>query len=535
MNTTQSILDAFKARISVLHVVGYDEARLLRDLTAASQDPNSGWPPGMGLYTWDMADQFQCLVRPTQPFDTSKPATVDTLFNMLDAHPGSATFVIKDAHMIWEQKRTPVRKLRNLAQQWPAANPRKCLILLVPDWSSAGESRAAFALPAELKHEVVSIECPKPDKQGMAQCLARVAGNTPALQGVRPELREKIEEAALGLSAVQAERVFRKAIVRSRGGRLDENCIDIIQEEKRAIIRESGALELYPYTEAQENVGGLEVLKHWLHQRKEAFTDAAREYGLDLPSGLMLVGIPGTGKSLCAKVTAGMWKLPLLRLDMGAVFGGILGSTEKNIREAIAISELIAPCILWVDEIEKGFGGSAGDSGTASRVLGTFLTWMAEKRHPVFVFATANDYFRLPPEFGRKGRFDEVFFLDLPTGEERRAIFNVHLRRRGYEMAGQRFDLAALSRATEGFVGAEIEAVVKEAMFPAFMDSQRELDTGDLAKAAGQMVPLAKSHSAHIEKLRELVTNGLARNASRAREEEVVEFEQIRGARLLDV
>ncbi len=230
-----------------------------------------------------------------------------------------------------------------------------------------------------------------------------------------------------------------------------------------------------------------------------------------------------------------MWGLPLLRLDMGAVFGGVLGSSEKNIRDAIAISELIAPCILWVDEIEKAFGGSTGDSGTASRVLGTFLTWMAEKRHPVFVFATANEVFRLPPEFCRKGRFDEVFFLDLPTEEERRAIFAVHLRRRGYEMAGQRFDLPGLAKATEGFVGAEIEAVVKEAMFPAFMEGRRELETADLVKAAGQMVPLAKSHAPHIEKLRSLVGDGLARNASKTREKEAVAFENIRGGRLLDV
>jgi len=532
-NIRKTILDAFKARIAVLHVVGYDEAWLLRELVAATQD--TGWPQGMGLYVWDMADQFTCLSEGAPKFETSQPATVDTILGILENYKGSATFVIKDAHMIWEQKRTPVRKLRNMAQRWPSANPSKNLILLVPDWSSDGDRRTAFALPPELKHDVVSIECPKPDKAVMSDCLGRVAGNTPALQGVRPELRAKIEEAALGLSAAQAERVFRKAIVQSRGGRMDEGCLDLIQEEKRSIIRESGALELYPFTESQDNVGGLEVLKNWLHQRREAFSEAAREYGLDLPSGLMLVGIPGTGKSLCARVTAGMWKLPLLRLDMGAVFGGVLGSSEKNIRDAIAISELIAPCILWVDEIEKAFGGSTGDSGTASRVLATFLTWMAEKRHPVFVFATANDVFKLPPEVSRKGRFDEVFFLDLPTEEERRAIFAVHLRRRGYKMAGQRFDLPALAKGTEGFVGSEIEAVVKEAMFPAFMEGRRELETADLNKAAGQMVPLAKSHAKHIEKLRSLVVDGLARNASKAREKEAVAFENIRGGRLLDV
>jgi SpoVK/Ycf46/Vps4 family AAA+-type ATPase len=247
------------------------------------------------------------------------------------------------------------------------------------------------------------------------------------------------------------------------------------------------------------------------------------------------VGIPGTGKSLCAKVTASMWRMPLLRLDMGAVFGGLLGSSERNIRDAIEISELISPCVLWVDEIEKAFAGSSGDSGTAARVLGTFLTWMAEKRKPVCVLATANDVDRLPPEFLRKGRFDEIFFLDLPTKEERAAILKVHLEKRGYSMISQRFSLAEVVKATEGFVGAELEAVVKDAMFPAFMDQERELTTADLVKSAGEMVPLAKSRADHIQKLRKLVLNGEARNASRATPADEVKCDQIRGERLLDL
>ena len=190
--------------------------------------------------------------------------------------------------------------------------------------------------------------------------------------------------------------------------------------------------------------------------------------------GLALIGIPGTGKSLCAKVTAGLWKLPLLRLDMGAVFGGILGSSERNIREAIQISEIIAPCVLWVDEIEKAFAGSGGDSGTASRVLGTFLTWMQERSRPVFVFATANNIEHLPPEFLRKGRFDEVFFLDLPTDEERQAILEVHLKRKDFTMIRHKFDLASGGQRHRGLRGAELEAVVKDAMFPAFLDGRRD-------------------------------------------------------------
>jgi hypothetical protein len=529
MKIGDTLWNTFMARIAVVHVVGYDEGHLIRELSAMTKRP--GWPQDMGLYTWDAGDQFVGVTEAKVHFDVSQKASPDNLLTMLDDFKGSAAFVLKDAHMFWSQKKSFVRKLRNLAQRWSSTSPQKFLILTTPDWGSE------FALPAELRHDIVSVECPKPDKEELDAILARVSGQSGALMGVRPELRAMVRESALGLSAVQAERVFRKAIMGGKSGKLDEGCLDSIREEKRAIIRESGALELCSYAETQDSVGGLEVLKLWLHQRKEAYGEAAREYGLDLPSGLMLVGIPGTGKSLCAKVTASAWKLPLLRLDMGAVFAGILGSSEKNIREAIAISELIAPCILWVDEIEKAFGGGEGstDGGTSRRVLATFLTWMAEKTHPVFVFATANDVFRLPTEFTRKGRFDEVFFLDLPTEEERRAILAVHLRKRGYQMIERKFDLAAVAKATEGFVGAELEAVVKDAMFPAFMDKQRELETADLVKSAGQMVPLAKSHAKQVEALRSLVSDGLARNASRAKIQEAVACEKIRGGRLLDV
>jgi SpoVK/Ycf46/Vps4 family AAA+-type ATPase len=219
------------------------------------------------------------------------------------------------------------------------------------------------------------------------------------------------------------------------------------------------------------------------------------------------------------------------------VFGGLVGASERNIREAIAITELIAPSILWVDEIEKGFAGaeSSGDSGTSSRVLATFLTWMAEKKAPVFVFATANDIFRLPPEFPRKGRFDEVFFLDLPTDEERVAILKAHLRKRGYRLPTSQFDLKGVAEATKGFVGAEIEAVVKDAMFLAFNESSRQLTTADLLKSAGDMVPLARSHADRIEKLRQIVKSGQARNASTARDEEAVKTDEIRTNRLIDL
>ncbi|MGH8674645.1 MAG: AAA family ATPase [Burkholderiales bacterium] len=513
----------FDARIAVLNVVSGEEARVLRELTALANGP--GWPDGEGLYTWDIADQFTCLKAARVNFDAKREATPDTILRMLRDYPGGATFVLKDFHQVWEARRGVLRGLRNLAASLPETNPRKNIVITTPE----------HCLPVELKPDVPVLELAKPGAREMDELLKCTVGGTGALRRVNPALREKLVEAALGLTSTQARRVFQKAVVTSSNGQIDERAIDLVTDEKRAIIGESGALEFYAQVEIAERVGGLEVLKAWLDQRRHAFTEKAREYGLEAPRGVALIGIPGTGKSLCAKVAAGIWKLPLLRLDMGAVFGGILGASEKNIREAMQIAEVIAPCVLWVDEIEKAFAGSAGDSGTSSRVLATFLTWMQEKRAPVFVFATANNTERLPPEFLRKGRFDEVFFLDLPTGAEREQILEVHLKRKGHAMIRQRFDLPAVARATIGFVGAELEAVVREAQFPAFMDSRRAIETQDLTAAAEYMVPLAKSHRERVEKLRELVVSGEARNASRRAASDEVSMDKVRGKRRLDL
>ncbi len=512
----------FDARIAVINIVTHEESRALDEISALAH--SKLWPEDEGLYSWDIADQFVCL-KPGKPeFDHRREATPDTLLRMLREHKGPATFILKDFHQVWELKRGLIRGLRNLAASLPASNPRKNIIITTPE----------YCLPVELKHELPVLELAKPDTQQMAALLQRTLG-AEALSGVNASLQAKLVEAALGLSSNQAKRVFQKSLVKSRGQVLDERCIDLVIEEKRAIIRESGALELYPYIEDASRLGGLEALKTWLERRRMAFGEEAREYGLDLPRGVALIGIPGTGKSLCAKVTAGIWKLPLLRLDMGAVFGGILGASEKNIREAMQIAEVIAPCVLWVDEIEKAFVGSSGDSGSSSRVLATFLTWMQEKKTPVFVFATANDIDRLPMEFLRKGRFDEVFFLDLPTQSEREQILEVHLNQRRLTMVRRNFDLSAVAKATEGFVGAELEAVVKDALFPAFMDSKRRVETEDLIKAANDMVPLAKSHTERINRLRQLLLNGQARNASKQAETQEVKLEQVRGKRLMDI
>jgi len=265
------------------------------------------------------------------------------------------------------------------------------------------------------------------------------------------------------------------------------------------------------------SVGGLGRLKEWLNLREIAFGQEARDYGLPAPKGLALIGIPGTGKSLSAKMIASLWQLPLIRMDVGALFGGLVGQSEENVRRALALAETISPCVLWIDEMEKALstGSSSGDSGTSMRVFGSLLSWMQDKKKPVFVVATANDVGKLPPELLRRGRFDEIFFLDLPTTEERKEIFAVHLRKRKRKVGA--YDLQRLAAASEGYVGAEIEQAVIDAMYVAFNDTsqpKRDFTTEDVLSAIGRQVPMSQSQRENINYLRQWLQDGRAVSAS---------------------
>jgi SpoVK/Ycf46/Vps4 family AAA+-type ATPase len=260
-------------------------------------------------------------------------------------------------------------------------------------------------------------------------------------------------------------------------------------------------------------VGGLAVLKDWLRLRERAFTEEARDYGLPAPKGIALIGIPGTGKSLTAKMIADLWHLPLLRLDVGALFGSLVGESEERTRRALSLAETIAPCILWVDEIEKAFAFGSGDAGTSQRVFAHLLTWMQDKTSPCFVVATANNIAALPPELLRKGRFDEIFFLDLPSTPERREIFSVHLKKRKCVPAD--YDLDLLARESEGYVGAEIEQTVIDAMYLAFNEEMRRVTTSDILACIRKQVPLSISQRETVALLRAYLAEGRAVSASR--------------------
>jgi len=292
--------------------------------------------------------------------------------------------------------------------------------------------------------------------------------------------------------------------------------IDLVLEEKRQTIRQTQILDFYPAKEQISEIGGLDNLKDWLLRRGNSFSEKARQYGLPYPRGLLLVGIQGTGKSLTAKAIAHHWHLPLLRLDVGRLFAGLIGESESRTRQMIQLSEALAPCILWIDEIDKAFAGvdGRGDSGTSSRVFGTFITWMAEKTSPVFVVATANNIQSLPPELLRRGRFDEIFFVGLPTQDERKAIYEVHLSRlRAHNL--QSYDLDRLAYETPNFSGAEIEQAIVEAMHIGF-SQERDFTTEDILEAASQIVPLARTAQEQVDALQAWAASGKARLASRS-------------------
>ena len=359
----------------------------------------------------------------------------------------------------------------------------------------------------ELDDLITIINLPLPDLNELTILIKKMANNT------HSDLNEKelnqLAIASSGLSETKVKQVTAKAL--TQRGKISKDDIKDILEEKKQFIARSEVLEFFETDSSQNDIGGLKILKIWLKQRYRAFSKEAREYGLPVPKGVLLVGPQGTGKSLTAKSISQTWSMPLLRLDVGRLFSSLVGSSEARTRETISRAEAMSPCILWIDEIDKGFGGDArSDGGTSQRVLASLLTWMAEKESAVFVIATANAIDKLPAELLRKGRFDEIFFLDLPNSEERLSILDLHLKKRrpNYD-----FPLSTIIDRTGGYSGAELEQVVIEGMHYSFSEN-RELMEKDLIKAVSELVPLSRTAKEQIDFLKEWSSTGRARSAS---------------------
>ena len=373
-----------------------------------------------------------------------------------------------------------------------------------------------YRLPAELEKYITVLQIPLPKRNELGEVLDIVAKQSKV--ELKTNLRNRLIDAALGMTSMEADLAYCLASVKDG---FDEKSPFTVSSEKEQIIRKSGILDYFPKNESLKDVGGMDNLKEWLNKRQLAYDKEARDWGLKEPKGLLLLGVPGCGKSLIAKSIASSWNMPLLRLDVGKVFQGIVGSSEDNIRKAIATAEAVAPCVLWIDEIEKGLSGvqssGATDGGVTSRIFSTILTWMQEKTAPVFVVATANNINQLPPELLRKGRFDEIFFVDLPSQKEKENIFSIHLQKNRQNVSS--FALDILAQKAEGFNGAEIEECIKEAMFTAYVESQEtniapKLQMIHILDAIKNTVPLSKTMEKQITDLRKFAVSR-AKNASK--------------------
>lgn len=473
-----------QAQYPLIYLITPEEDRAEQAVSRIANDNSEDrrvfvWTVTRGMVEYGQSRQS------TQHNTVSPEAAIEWTIRQKEA----GIYIFKDLHPFIEG---PVitRWLRDAIASFKDSN--KVIILMSP----------VQTLPIELEKEAVVLDYPLPNLTELNQVLsARLSKSRKS--GIDTETREKLLKAALGLTRDEAEKVYRKAQVKT--GQLTENEVEIVLSEKKQLIRRNGILEYIEEDETINSVGGLEELKGWLRQRSNAFTERAREYGLPQPKGMLILGVPGCGKSLIAKTTSRLWGLPLLRLDMGRVYdGSTVGRSEANLRNALKTAESISPVILFIDELDKAFSGGAGsgdsDGGTSGRIFGSFLTWMQEKKSPVFVMATANRVERLPGEFLRKGRFDEIFFVDLPNSAERQDIFKIHLGKRRSDI--NRFDIEQLTKVSEGFSGAEIEQAIIAAMYDAFAQD-REFTQLDIIAAIKATLPLSRTMTEQVTALRD--------------------------------
>jgi AAA+ superfamily predicted ATPase len=480
-----------RARYPLIYIPTLEEERLEAAIAHSAKHQGN-----RAVYTWDFVDGYQGNLNDAG-FGKRNPLQALEFLDKLPAG-APAIFVLRDFHRFLDDISIS-RKLRNLARS--LKSQPKNIVILSPQ----------VTIPDELGEVLTILDFPLPNATEIRAEIERLL--TTLGQTLDGRLLDELVRSCQGLSIERIRRVLARAIATHSELRSED--IDLILEEKRQTIRQTQILDFYPTTANISDIGGLDNLKDWLLRRGGAFSEKARQYGLPHPRGLLLVGIQGTGKSLTAKAIAHHWHLPLLRLDVGRLFAGLVGESESRTRQMIQLAEALAPCVLWIDEIDKAFSGvdGRGDAGTTSRVFGTFITWLAEKTSPVFVVATANNIQTLPPEMLRKGRFDEIFFVGLPSQAERRAIFEVHLARLR-PSALKQYDLDRLAYETPDFSGAEIEQTIIEAMHIGFSQN-RDFMTDDILEAASQIVPLARTAQAQIHFLQEWAAAGKARMASR--------------------
>ena len=480
MNDRHDLELVLRSHVPIVVLETHDESRVLdqfRQLAVRLGKPVLAWSITTGLRRLDLdLEVASPASEPRDLLEQIRATETAGIYLLLDFHP----YLDEPVH---------VRLLKEIALR---SDPGGHTLVLVSH---------ALDLPPELRGFTARVEMALPDARTLEGLIREEAGSWSRANGGRRVATDNRTLELLirhlgGLSLADARRLVRHAI--QEDGAITQDDLPQVMQAKYRLLDRGGVLSFEFDTARFADVGGLARLKRWLRQRQAVFLEHAP--GLEPPRGILLVGVQGAGKSLAAKATAGLWGLPLLRLDFGTLYNKFFGETERNLRESLAAAEAMAPCVLWIDEIEKGIASGDHDSGTSKRVLGTLLTWMAERKAPVFIVATANAIEQLPPELIRKGRLDEIFFVDLPDARVREEIFAIHLRKREQEPTG--FDLAALAAAAEQFSGAEIEQAVVAALYLA-REQRAPLDTGHLLTELGQTRPLARVMVEKISALRE--------------------------------
>jgi len=466
------------ARQSLVFVETHEEERLHRIVSALAQ---TSFSQPVLLFTWSITEGL-CVAGDAIP-NTHEPAAA---LEAVLAQPKAALFLFRDLQRHFDDPRT-IRRLRDVHRL--CQSTYKTVFVCGPD----------LPVPMECRKEVVVLDLPLPTLPEIDQLFTEVCRGFKNLQVDLGDQRQDILRGTLGLTETEARTAFTKILLGKR--QVGPEILDRLYEEKRQIVRKEGILEYIPPRIRLDQIGGLRVLKEWLRQRKRFFSGEAEAYGLDPPKGVLVTGVSGCGKSMAVKAISAFWLMPMLRLDMNRVYGAVAGTPEKSLEMAIRTAEAVSPCVLWIDEIETALVGTKGGDGVglATRIFSSFLTWMQEKAQVVFVAATANEIDKLPPELLRKGRFDEIFFVDLPNEHDRGEIFAVHLAQRAKDPAG--FDLVSLAKSTPGFNGAEIEQIVLSAMYTSF-DEKRELTMKDLYRSLGRMVPLSTTMAERIKEIK---------------------------------
>ena len=490
MKFTSELALFLKARYPIIYINTIEEDRV-EYIIRKSIKTNLN----RSIYSWDFVDGYTNNPN-NEGFAKRNPLQALELVERLNSET-PALFLLKDFNRFLTDLSVS-RKLRNISRILKL-QPKTIIII-----------GSELAIPKELQELITVLQFQLPSEEEIHQELIRLVSSLNI--EVDPELFENLTRACQGLSLERIRRVLSKIIATYKT--IDSNSITVLLSEKKQIISQTEILEYWSVNEKITNLGGLNNLKDWLNKRKTAFSVQASNYGLPTPRGLLLIGIQGTGKSLTAKAIANDWQLPLLKLDVGKLFGGIVGESESRLRQMINVAEAISPCILWIDEIDKAFANteSKGDNGTSNRVLATFISWLSEKSKPVFVISTANNIDLLPLEIIRKGRFDEIFFLDLPKMDERKEIFKIHLQEFRPD-TWQSFDYTKLAQLSESFSGAEIRQSIIEGMYQAFYE-KREINTEDICFALKEFIPLANLESKQMAKLQSWAESGQIRLAS---------------------